>query len=73
MGCVLDSTMKLRIGSFNQLLLESIFTVFIPMIHTHFVFSSTNPPILSINMSLMVEVFDVCVSNRTYLKYSTVH
>ena len=60
--CVLESIIKLRIGSFSQLLLRSILTVFIRMIHTHFIFSSINPPKLCILMSLTVQVLDVCVS-----------
>ena len=68
--CVLEITIKLRIGSFSQLLLRSILTVFIRMIHTHFIFSSTNPSKLSTIMSLMVQVFDVRVSYWTYSKYT---
>ena len=66
--CVLETTIKLRIGSFSQLLLGSILTVFIRIIHTHFILSSINPPKLSIIMSLMVQVFDACVSYWTYSK-----
>ena len=66
--CVLETTIELRIGSFNQLLLRSILTVFIRMIHTHFIFSSINPPKLWILMSLTVQVLDVCVSYWSYSK-----
>ena len=34
-NCVLETTIKLRIGSFNQLLLGSIQTVFVRFIHDH--------------------------------------
>ena len=64
--CVLETTIKLRIGSFSQLLLRSILTVFIRIIHTHFIMSSINPPILSIIMSLMDQVFDAYVLYWTY-------
>ena len=65
--CVLETTIELRIGSFNQLLLRFL-NVFLRIIHYHFIFSSINPPKLSIIMSLMVQVFDVCVSYWTYSK-----
>ena len=68
-NCVLETTIKLRIGSFNQLLLGSIQTVFIRPLHDHLIEKSTNPPKLLFILSLLVKVFDVCVSNLTYLKH----
>ena len=68
-NCALETTIKLRIGSFNQLLLGSILTVFIRLIHDHLIKISTNPPKLLFILSLLVKVFDVCVSNLTYLRH----
>ena len=66
--CVLEITIKLRIGSFNQLLLGSILTVFIRLIHDYLLEKSTNPPKLLFILSLLVKVFRACDSNLTYLK-----
>ena len=71
--CVLETTIKLRIGSFNQLFLGSILTVFIRLIHDHLIEKSTNPPKLLFILSLLVKVFDACVSNLTYLKCLSVY
>ena len=43
--------------------------------YPYYIYSLTNPPKLSIIMSLMVQVFDACVSNLTYsitLKYISI-
>ena len=53
---------KPRIGSFNQLLLGSIHTVFIRLIHHHLIEKSTNPFNLLFILSLLVKVCDACVS-----------
>ena len=55
------------------MLLGSILTVFIRVIPTHFIFKSTNPPTLSFIMSLVAKVFDVCVFNLSYSKYTKVY
>ena len=55
------------------MLLGSILTVFIRVIPTHFIFMSTNPPILFFIMSLVAKVFDVCVFNLSYSKYTKVY
>ena len=55
------------------MLLGSILTVFIRVIPTHFIFKSTNSPTLSFIISLVAKVFDVCVFNLSYSKYTKVY
>ena len=65
----MEIAIKLRIGSFDQLLWGSILTVFIQMIHDYLIEKSTNLPKLLFILSLLVKVFDACVSHLTYLKH----
>ena len=51
----------------------SIQTVFIRLIYDHLIEKSTNPPKLLFILSLLVQVFDACVSNLTYLKRLSVY
>ena len=71
--CVLETTIKLRIGSFSQLLLGSILTVFIRLIHDHLIEISTNPPkFLVYSFTVGESVWCLCFY-LTYVKHLSVY